>query len=566
MLLGINDGHDAGVAIITKDGGIVFAANEERYSGVKQQWGFPHLSLAHAIDHLGLQPEDVTDIAFGFRGLVETQSTSQLESEGVGLTRRLFTWATTIAGPMMDSKAATAAIRTLASMSRKNQNEIREALAKHGLTAPRRFIDHHTAHAASAYYTSGFNDACVVTIDAGGDGLSGSLWHGKDGQMHLLETLPRIHSLGDFWLAVTLLCGFNPDRHGGKVTGLAAYTECPEALEALRGLYRTVPDKFAIRNVHYLFWKRLLARMKKVLAPFSREQIAYGAQRLLEELVMHLVNVGLKKTGARHVAVAGGVFANVRVNMDIALHPVVDDFFVHPHMGDGGTAAGAALYQAAQRYGIQPRAMTHAFLGTEAGTDLGRAVPDGIAQFEGDMDFLARKTAELIADNKVIGVIRGRMEYGPRALTNRTILYHPFDDTIMEWLNERLARTEFMPFAPVVAEEKAHRYFDQWSRGALASRFMTVCLPVTDLAREQAPAIVHKDGTARPQFVDRRESGFCHTVLEHFEQITGVAILINTSFNRHERPIIASSLQGLEELERGVVDALVLADRILVRE
>lgn len=566
MLIGINDGHDAGVAVVTRDGEILFAANEERYTGVKQQWGFPHHCLQHAIDYLALEPRDVTDVAFGFRGLVETQDSSRLQADRVGLTRRLFTWATALAGPLMDTGIATAAIRTLAAASRTNRNEIDRALAKHNLNAPLHFIDHHTAHAAGAYLTSGFDDACVITIDAGGDGLSGSLWHGQDGRMKCLDTLPRIHSLGDFWLAVTLLCGFNPDRHGGKVTGLAAYTECPEAVEALRTLYAVVPGRFAVKNRRYLFWKRLLEGMKETLKPFTREQIAHGAQRLLEELVMHLVEQGLQRTRARKVAVAGGVFANVRVNMDITLHDSVDDFFVHPHMGDGGTGTGAALYVAATRYGVRPRRMSQAFLGTEAGTGLDMPVPDNVTVFEGDLDSLAEQTARLIADNKVVGVVRGRMEYGPRALTNRSILYHPFDETIMEWLNERLNRTEFMPFAPVVAQDKAHLYFEQWSRGALASRFMTVCLPVTDLARRQAPAIVHKDGTARPQFVDRTDTPFCYAVLEHFEKLTNVAVLINTSFNRHEQPIIARAAQGLEELERGVVDALVLEDRILIRK
>lgn len=566
MILGVNDGHDAGVAVVTPAGEILFAANEERYTGVKQQWGFPHLSLQHALDYLDLNPKQITAVAFGFRGLVETELSSFLPSDRVGPTRRLYTLATRFAGPLMATRAATRLIQLTSYAGRRNREVIAETFKRLGITAPRQFIAHHQAHAASAYYTSGFSEgATVITIDAGGDGLSGSLWRGRNGALELLDSLPRIHSLGDFWLAITHLCGFNPDRHGGKITGLAAYKECPEALAALKTLYEGEGEKFGVRNRRYLFWKRLVTEMGKVLEGFDREQIAWGAQRLLEELVVHLVEVGLEKAGNSRVAVAGGVFANVKLNLEILRLPGVDDFFVHPHMGDGGVAVGAALDVAARKYGALPRELRHVFLGTDAGDPEGlEALPeDAFTVEKGDLAFLAARTASLIKEGKVVGVVRGRMEYGPRALTNRSILYHPFDPSVMDWLNERLDRTEFMPFAPVVAEERAAEFFDLSDKGALPSRFMTVCLPSTERAQREAPAIVHIDGTARPQYVSRRETPYMYEVLEQFEKLTGVPVLINTSFNRHEQPIVATATQAREELERGVVDALVLDDRVV---
>ncbi len=566
MILGVNDGHDAGVALVAPTGELLFAANEERYTGVKQQWGVPSQSLQHALDFLQLDPKEITDVAFGFRGLVETELSSFLPSDRVGLTRRLYTMATRFAGPLMASEIATKLIQLTSYAGRRNRGIINETLAHHGITAPRQFIAHHQAHAASAYFTSGFSEgATVITIDAGGDGLSGSLWRGRQGTIEMLDSLPRIHSLGDFWLAVTHLCGFNPDRHGGKITGLAAYKECPEALTALKTLYEAAGDRFLVRNRKHLFWKRLVTEMGKALEGFDREQIAWGAQRLLEELVVHLVEVGLTKTGEARVAVAGGVFANVKLNLEILRLPSVHDFFVHPHMGDGGVAMGAALDVAARKYGAQPRKIEHVFLGTEAGGTQELVDPDtdSLVVEKGDLAHLAARTASLIKEGKVVGVVRGRMEYGPRALTNRSILYHPFDPSVMDWLNERLDRTEFMPFAPVIAEEKAAQFFDMSDKGAFASRFMTVCLPSTSRAEEEAPAIVHIDGTARPQYVDRKNTPFMFAVLEEFEKLTGVPVLINTSFNRHEQPIVATAAQALEELQRGVVDALVLEDRLV---
>jgi carbamoyltransferase len=565
MIIGINDGHDAGVAVITPAGEILFAANEERYTGRKQQWGFPRHSLQTAMDYLSLDPGRVEHIAFGFQGLLETESSSALGAGRVGLTRRLFTHATRFAGPLLESEAAAVGIRGLAVLMRRNRADIRRNLQGLGFPPRLDFIAHHEAHAASAFFTSGYSSACVVTIDAGGDGMSGSLWHGRDGRLSFLSALPRIHSLGDFWLAVTHLCGFNPDRHGGKITGLAAYLPCPPALDVLRQLYTTVPGRFLVRNRHYLFWKRLVARLRVELRPFNREEIAWAAQKLLEEMVQHLVAEGLRATGETNLAVAGGVFANVKLNMELLAMPACRRFFVHPHMGDGGCALGAALAVASRDNPLPARELEHVFLGDEAGP-----LPDGALEgfdvrWLPDRRKLAAETAAAIAAGEVVGLVQGRMEYGPRALLHRSILYHPFDPSIMDWLNERLDRTEFMPFAPFMAQSRGEEFFETAREAALPCRFMTICLPARSHTVTQAPAIVHVDGTARPQFVTRHANPFACDLLEEFEQITGVPIIINTSFNRHEQPIVRCASQALEELERKVVDTLVLEDCIVRR-
>lgn len=566
MIVGINDGHDAGVAVLGADGEVLFAANEERYTGRKQQWGFPRRSLETAMDYLGLDPARIECTAFGFQGLLETESTSALSAGRVGLTRRLFTHASRVAGPLLESEAAAGAIKGLGVLMRRNRPEILNNLMRLGFPPRLEFISHHEAHAASAFFTSGYASACVVTIDAGGDGMSGSVWHGRDGRLEFLSSLPRIHSLGDFWLAITLLCGFNPDRHGGKITGLAAYLPCPPALDVLRHLYAAVPGRFLIRNRQYLFWKRLVERLRVELKPFNREEIAWAAQKLLEEMVQHLVAEGLRSTGETNLAVAGGVFANVKLNMELLAMPACRRFFVHPHMGDGGCALGAALVVASRRAPLQSRELAHVFLGDEAGP-LPAAGLDGCnVRWLPDRRKLAAETAAAIAGGDVVGLVRGRMEYGPRALLHRSILYHPFDPSIMDWLNERLDRTEFMPFAPFMAQERGEEFFETAQEAALPCRFMTICLPARPHTAKKAPAIVHVDGTARPQFVTPDTDPFACHLLDEFEKLTGVPIIINTSFNRHEQPIIRRAPQALEELERGVVDTLVLEDCIVRRK
>jgi len=565
MIVGINDSHDAGVAVLTPDGEILFAANEERYTGRKQQWGFPSRSLKEAIEYLDLDTTRVSCTAFGFKGLVETELSSTLSAEKVGLPRRLFTHAARCAGPLLESRAAGTAIEGIATIMRRNRSEIRSHLGELSLPPQLEFISHHEAHAASAFFTSGYDSACVVTIDAGGDGMSGSLWHGKNGRLHFLDALPRIHSLGDFWLAITLICGFNPDRHGGKITGLAAYQPCPPALEVLRRFYTAVPGEFMIRNRYFLFWKRLVERLKRELQPFNREEISWAAQKLLEELVRHLVSEGLNRTGESNLAVAGGVFANVKLNMELLALPDCRSFFVHPHMGDGGCAVGAALAVASRQSPLPPRELQHAFLGNDAGDIPPVRLNDFEVEHLPSQEQLASRTAAALADGKVVGVVQGRMEYGPRALLHRSILYHPFDPSIMDWLNERLDRTEFMPFAPFIAQERGEEFFEGTEQARLPGRFMTICLKAKPIAAQKAPAVVHVDGTARPQFVTSDTNPFACHVLEEFEKLTGVPVLINTSFNRHEQPIICRAAQALEELERGVVDVLVLEDAIVRR-
>ncbi len=564
MILGINDGHDAGVALVAPDGEILFAANEERYSGRKQQWGVPTLALDRALAETGVRPHEITDVALGFRGLVETESSSELGRDDVGWTRQLFTAATAAAGPLMATRPVTRLMQVATAALRRNRGTLVRELGTRGLLRSRpRFIAHHEAHAASAYYTCGRPSACVVTLDAGGDGLSGALWHGRDGKLIRLAELPRIHSLGDFWLAITLICGFNPDRHGGKITGLAAYKPSPAALAVMREFYEAVPGRFLFRNRQHLFWKRLVARLAERLAPFDREEISWGAQRLLEELTLHLVREGVRMTGERDVAVAGGIFANVKLNLEILRLPEVTSFFVHPHMGDGGTGLGAALQAAARRHGLQPRKLSHLFFGTPAGRVDSRALEGLKVESLPDRKARARRTAELIADDRVIGLVEGRMEYGPRALCHRSILYHPFDPTVMDWLNARLSRTEFMPFAPVLAASRAVDWFEMAEEADYPARFMTICMPARPRAAQEAPSVVHVDGTARPQLVDAQSNPFMVELLDAFEAETGVPIVINTSFNRHEQPIVATVDQSIEELRRGVVDALVLEDAIV---
>jgi carbamoyltransferase len=250
-------------------------------------------------------------------------------------------------------------------LTRPNKREIREYFGDKGIMAPIEFVEHHISHAASAYYTSGWDSALIITSDGGGDGLSGSVLVGEGGRMKRIATTPKIHSLGCFWGDITYLCGFNPATHGGKITGLAAYKPSPEVYGRLRPYYGYSKKGLHFVNKTYLFWREHLKHLRRVLDGCSIEEISYAAQHVLEENMLGIVKEAVRRTGKRKIALAGGTFANVRLNQKILDLEEVEEVFIHPHMGDGGLAVGAALATTAKYNGLKPLTLDHVFFGPE---------------------------------------------------------------------------------------------------------------------------------------------------------------------------------------------------------
>ncbi len=355
------------------------------------------------------------------------------------------------------------------------------------------------------------------------------------------------HSIGAHYSHVTELLGFTPVRHEGKVMGLAAHGDPSATAPILRRRIAYLPDKRGWRNGGMVDQAEL-AYLRKALRGFSREDIAAGIQRVCEDEVLAFVSDILTTTRERRVAVAGGVFANVRLNQRIRELPGVESLCVFPHMGDGGIAVGAALACWGRRFAspspeaaYRPRAMEHVYLGAsyphqDVVESLNRAgVPFTVH------DDVEDRIGDLLAEGYVVCRFDGPMEYGPRALGNRSILCAPTDPSVHDWLNAALKRSEFMPFAPSALEEAASQCFLGVRPGCPAEhRFMTATYAATPWCKEHAPAVVHVDGTARPQTVSREVNPSFHKILTAFHRRTGLPLLINTSFNMHESPIVNS--------------------------
>jgi carbamoyltransferase len=569
IVLGITDSVTSGAAIVI-DGRIAAAVSEERLDRQKMSMGFPALSIREVMRIAGVGPEEIDQVAVATAELFWRPEALPFEDyfrKGKGDFRDTFlsvgSKISTIVG---DFKPARRAYHELkGSLTRKRRKAIPAVLkSDFGITAPVKFLDHHLCHAASAYFTAGYPEATIVTQDGAGDGLCSEVFHVRDGKFKLLQKLDSYDSIGNYYGYVTHLCGFKAHRHEGKITGLAAYGE-PEYLDLLKRFIRF--DGKTIQNTGRCFDHSAIRKLEKSLpAGFSKENLSASIQVLLEESVASFCDYWVRHTGVANVGLAGGVFANVKLNQRVHELSSVNSIFVHPGMGDEGLAVGAALFLHARKAGYRPpETIQDVYLGADfPSSDVERAVRTaGLEATELD-EPLARRIARLLADGKVVARCAGRMEYGPRALGNRTIMYQTSDPSVNKWLNDRLSRTEFMPFAPVTLWEHRHDCYRAVEGAEETARFMTVTFDCLPGMRAQSPAVCHVDNTARPQLIREKDNPEYYAIVEEYHRMTGIPSVVNTSFNIHEEPIVNTPAEAIKAFEQSRLDALVLGDQLIM--
>jgi carbamoyltransferase len=434
-----------------------------------------------------------------------------------------------------------------------------------------RFVEHHTAHAFGAYMTSGWDDCLVVTMDGEGDNVTQTVWAAEKGAIRRVADSKTPHSAGLFYKHVTRALGFKPSRHAGKITGLAAYGK-PSLIETVGPLLRC--DGLSLRThprlLDYEMEFFLEHRAPAYIRSAPREDVAATFQQVLERTALDLVRNAVRQTGLRKVVLSGGVAANVKMNQHIRELPEVENVYVFPPMGDDGIPLGAALWawREMQSDGgsARPREIEHVYLGPGyTNEEIVRAVESFGHKYE-EIEDIESFTGDTVADGGIVGRFHGRMEYGPRALGNRSILALPTDPTINDWLNDRLRRSEFMPFAPSGLIEHAPEVYVGYRPDHFTARFMTVTYGVTEFGRERGQGCTHVDGTARPQLVTRQWAPEYHSVLQRFHKRTGIPFFINTSFNMHEEPIVCSPQDALRAFDEGAVDLLCLQNIVVRRE
>ena len=428
------------------------------------------------------------------------------------------------------------------------------------------FYDHHEAHALPALFYTDWDDALLVTADGAGDNVSYSHRHFRDGKLLTIyggedtwhTPLPP-GGLAHLYQAVTGALGFRENRHEGKITGLAAF--------GTPVLYDEIISHFWVDDAGRVCTKfprtsALFTYVRQVVGGVKREDAAASVQKVVEDLMLASVRRLLERHPARRLGLAGGLFANVKLNQLLAEQLPIDEIFVFPPMGDDGLPAGGVLAYLLRRDGMahwlkQRRRLENVYLGRDYDSEIDgalRAAP-GVKQTPAAVP--AEEAARRVAAGQIGAIYAGRMEYGPRALGARSILASPQNRETHDKLNERLDRTEFMPFAPVVAAEHAAEIFEITDVNSYACGFMTITCKVREPWRSRIPAVVHVDDTARPQVITRELNPLYYDVLAAYGRLTGVPVLVNTSFNVHEEPIVNAPAECVRALVDGRIDFVV---------
>jgi carbamoyltransferase len=565
-ILGLQTGHEASAALFEGDR-VVAAVSDERLSRIKNDGGeLADISIDEVLRIAGRTRGDIDALALLYTFFPEEYV--RRETWGKELERRLHRLRHR--GERRANLALGNFIERLEARGKRFEDHFkREAFLKGERfdAAQVAFYDHHDSHALPAACYSGFERCAVITMDGNGDrGIShtsGVFEAGRYRRLHVTDSEGA--SAGLFYSHITRLLGFQALRHEGKVVGLAAMGD-PAKLDGPFGEALRISRDGARLDSAFVGRPQAEARrhafLRDAIAGHSREDVSAAAQRRLEEVGLELVTRFLAETGMRNVALNGGVFANVKLNQRIAELPEVDSVFVFPAMSDTGNAIGAILLELAQRdpaaFARARRPLEDVYWGPEYSDEAVAAElgDRGLAARRLDEAGMVEAAAGAIHAGRIVGWFQGRMEFGPRALGNRSMLARPTDASINDWLNERLDRSEFMPFAPSVLEEHADEIFMNVAKARHTARFMTITFDVRPEWRARIPAVVHVDGTARPQLVERRSNPLYHRLITAYRERSGIPLVLNTSFNVHEEPIVCAPREAVQAFVERRVDCL----------
>jgi carbamoyltransferase len=557
-VLGINYSLDAGACLVV-DGRVVGAVAEERFSRIKHDGNYPASAVNWCLEHAGLTMADVDRVAFFWNPGIHCEPSD---------------WRMT--GTMRDHKEYLYALpahlmRSFDGQSVQRMDQTMVLENGHALTM--HYIAHHDCHAAAAFFRSNFAQAAVLTVDGYGERASTQISVGSGSQLKRLATIDFPHSVGAFYAAFTQYLGFRPNNGEGKVMGLASYGK-PRFVDAIRSMVCLTNDGFELDLSYFSFYlkrtRRYADKLVNLLGPERKpgseitthhQDIAASLQQVTEEILLHLTQLTRTLTGESNLCMAGGVVLNCVANSRIRYESDFDDVYFMPAAGDTGTSMGAALY-VSHVLGAVPRA-------THPQTDaLGPSFTDDAIEVEllrAGVSYVrstnvTQEAAQLLSAGKIIGWFQGPAELGPRALGHRSILADPRSAEMKDTLNARVKfREGFRPFAPAVLAEECGNYF---ARGD-ASPYMLLVYDTLPEKRDILPAITHVDGGARVQTVTPDENGPYYDLIAAFGQITGVPVILNTSFNIRGEPIVNSVADALKCYATTGLDALVVGSFIL---
>jgi carbamoyltransferase len=549
ITLGINYArtHDSSASIV-RDGELLFAVAEERISRVKHDGNFPHSAIRSCLEFAGIAADDVDEVCFGW------------QAPGAGFRHDL----TCFASGKLPFTRLNLITTTMYFLSMRHQGGGAQRFTQHfGNTHSRfRFVDHHLAHALSAYSYSGFDDAAVVVIDGRGAWEATSIWHGRNGRLDPVFTINFPNSLGLFYATFTEFLGFVPYSDEWKVMGLAPYGKPGVELQPF---IDTVADPYHVHS-KLLFdrgprFASIIPILGQPRLPESEitdhyKNVAFAVQDACENAIMSVIRLALEKTHSRNLCLAGGVALNSKANGKIHASGDINNLFVQPAAADDGVALGASLAPLLDDNGRLPmKPMRHGYWGPSFDEAF---IEKALLTYKiryARLSDPAATAAQLLSNGKILGWFQGRMEFGPRALGSRSILADPRDPEMNAKVNNAVKFREWWrPFAPSFKKEAAPDYLES----AFDSPFMILTAQVRPEKRSVIPSVTHVDGSARPQTVEREINPLYYRLIEEFGKITGVPVVMNTSFNLRGEAIVHTPTDALRTFFSSGMDALVI--------
>jgi len=578
FILGINAFHGDSSACLVRDGELVAAAEEERFRRIKHWAGFPSESIAYCLAQAGISLSDVSHVAIN-------------QDSRASLGRKMLYTLTHLPSPAL-------VLDRLRNKSRRDslQTHLAKAFPGQSFRGQLHAVEHHLAHLSSAFHVSQFDEAVAVSVDGFGDFASAAWGVGHGTKIAVQGRVHFPHSLGIFYQALTQFVGFPHYGDEYKVMGLAPYGE-PKFLEQMRQIVHLQQDGSFKLNLKYFRhhrekityeWDNGIPAFSELFSPELQEllgpargkddpleqkhkDIARSVQAMYEEAFFHLLNTLHATHKLDAVAVAGGCGMNSVANGKIALKTPFRQVYVQSAAGDAGGAIGAAYSVWHQLGGARSFVMDHAYWGPEfsnsvTGQLLSQRSKDlsdqgcSVEQITDEAE-LCQRTASSIADGQVIGWFQGRMEWGPRALGNRSILGDPRRSDMKDILNLKIKRREsFRPFAPSVLRESVPEWFEQDADVP----FMMQVFQIRAEQRPRIPAVTHVDGSGRLQTVSSGTNPLYHKLIDAFRELTGVPMVLNTSFNENE-PVVCRPEEALDCFLRTKMDVLVLGNWMVMR-
>jgi carbamoyltransferase len=574
-VLGVTLSHYSGAALV-KDGELVAAVAEERLNREKFSVAFPTLSIRSVLQIAGVRPEQVDLVALGTR--CERFDSNRAQAGEYRLTTNLVSAASRFVPTSILGSEALRQVY-LATMSRvrswERANKDKRFWDELGFDPRKiRVYDHHDCHAASAFYTRPQSGpALVLTCDGNGDGLCATVSVGQDGHFERKIAVNSMHSIAGFYAQVTRFLGMKPWQDEYKVMGVAPYADPRKGrdiLELFRRMWKV--DGLGFRNDSGRACAAMVSYLNRKVPNRRFDYVSWALQAIFEEIVVAWVRNNVEHFKLGSVSAAGGGFLNIRANSKIVELPEVDQLHVFPAAGDDGISVGAAYMGYREMCLRKGESVRHVPM---KDAYLGPALPEDLDEFVQTLDparfrvekpeNIAERVADLLAQGQVVGRASGRMEFGPRALGNRSLLANPSRLEAIRQLNAMIKQRDFwMPFAPSIMEEHAKDYVIN-PKGH-AAPYMLLSFDTTERSGEIAAGCHQGDLSCRPQIVSREQNPEYHAILEAFHRKTGIGGVMNTSFNLHGDPIVASAKDAVGVLEKSGLRHLVIGPYLVIKQ